>query len=1342
MLDRNTEPSPFGPDRWRPTRAGLIGLWRYADETFAFHRGRLLLRGPNGSGKSLALELLLPFLLDGDSSPNRLTSAARSRGRLLDRILAGGKEPSRVGFAWVEFCRGSESFTVGARIRGSRTTNKTEVDLFTTSQRVGVELRLLDESRTPLSRAALKVALAADGSRVHDSPEDHRSAIRDVLFPGFSAQRYSSVINALLALRREKLSERLDPDKLSEVLSDALPPLDDHDIAAVAEGFERLDRRRSELATLAEDVEAMRSLSRRQQGYARAVVVAAAARVRSAETLRDDVTRAERSARETLAANESRAVEIAEELAVQQAREAELGVQLEALKDSDAYRAGAGLAESDQQARRYRQIATREGGQAAERAQRQERAEEAVDSARSDHRSADGNAELADRELTAQADRVGADQIAAQARTETDLEAGSGLVRAWARARRELIEQVRTALGRHQESVRRRDLLDEQVAGRESDFADRSTQLSLRRQAEEVARDDFAAAVHRWVEDSVTVGVDRLTGLLTFPVREPAELATAVAAVSAQLSAVDATARQHLAQQRSVTLAEQEQLQAERTQWAGDQVVDPAGPPWRSSRADRPGAPLWRLVDVRPEADDRAVDGLEAALTGAGLLDAWVTPDGRFSLAGTDVDVQLISRPVGGRTAAQVLAPAPDSSLPAEVVTAVLTSLPIADTALDPVGPDPEVVLGLDGSYRLGSAFGRGPVRPAALLGAAARERRRQQRLAELDQALADLDRRIEGLDRELALLDQRRETVTAELAAAPDPAPVTAAVRAVGDAASRLDEVARALSRAREERSVADEAVRTALRELSTLATRHGLPAQEDSLRELETELDRFRDLAQTWVRRQHERRAAERALRLAEQAADQAREDAVRAGQQWQEAEEAALAAEQRFAELESAVGADHREVVARIGLLDAERATVRKLLPGLRAEDKELAGRVGGLRADLASAQSRRENAESEREGAHREFTGTLAALGADAGIAHPEPLDSATAVLAAARAVGAAHDKVDHSQRAIEARSQRVNDQVHTAQGALGGRVDLDRELMAQGWWMLRATVNGLRRGIGDATSTLAAQLEQGRAELAADEERLFEQTLAGSVRRALADRIRQATALVEAINQQLGVVRTAAAGVAVQLRWEIGADQPQPVRAARSLLLRDPAGLSDQDRQALQQFVRARVDQARAELEANAPWEARLRESLDYRAWHRFTLHIAHRDWEGFQPATAARLQRLSTGERSISLHLPMIAAVAAHYQAEDGTPASCPRLILLDELFAGVDVVNRAQLFGAFTAWRLDAVFTSDHEWCQYRDLDGIAIHYLHPASDTDPVTSTRFTWDGVRRVIDPVGAQ
>jgi uncharacterized protein YPO0396 len=179
-------------------------------------------------------------------------------------------------------------------------------------------------------------------------------------------------------------------------------------------------------------------------------------------------------------------------------------------------------------------------------------------------------------------------------------------------------------------------------------------------------------------------------------------------------------------------------------------------------------------------------------------------------------------------------------------------------------------------------------------------------------------------------------------------------------------------------------------------------------------------------------------------------------------------------------------------------------------------------------------------------------------------------------------------------------------------------------------------------------------------------------------------------------------------------------------------MKDPAGLTDSERSALYAFFRARLDQVRAALDGSAGWETRLREALDYRNWHRFVVDVSHRDWTGFVPANAARIQRLSTGERAMVLHLPMLASITAHYSGAAG--AACPRLILLDELFAGADTANRGQLFGLLVTWDLDAVLTSDHEWCAYASLNGIAIHFLHQPQGTDPVTSTRFIWDGNQR--------
>ncbi len=124
----------------------------------------------------------------------------------------------------------------------------------------------------------------------------------------------------------------------------------------------------------------------------------------------------------------------------------------------------------------------------------------------------------------------------------------------------------------------------------------------------------------------------------------------------------------------------------------------------------------------------------------------------------------------------------------------------------------------------------------------------------------------------------------------------------------------------------------------------------------------------------------------------------------------------------------------------------------------------------------------------------------------------------------------------------------------------------------------------------------------------------------------------------------------------------------------------------------------------------------------------FTQDRPARPPAGWQLLTRKLHGALSGGEKAIALHLPLFAAVAAHYQAVP----QAPRIILLDEVFVGVDTSNRGQVFALLSALDLDLVLTSDHEWCTYAELSGISIHQLVTGSDDDDaVTTARFTWDG-----------
>ena len=94
---------PIEGSRFRMRRAGVLNVWQYDEQIFDFADGRLLLRGANGAGKSKTMEMLLPFVIDGDKS--RLTSSGRHHTSLLWLLLDGYEGSARTGYVWVEFGR-------------------------------------------------------------------------------------------------------------------------------------------------------------------------------------------------------------------------------------------------------------------------------------------------------------------------------------------------------------------------------------------------------------------------------------------------------------------------------------------------------------------------------------------------------------------------------------------------------------------------------------------------------------------------------------------------------------------------------------------------------------------------------------------------------------------------------------------------------------------------------------------------------------------------------------------------------------------------------------------------------------------------------------------------------------------------------------------------------------------------------------------------------------------------------------------------------------------------------------------------------------------------------------
>ena len=104
------------------SRAGIINVYQYGDETLDFGGGRLLLRGVNGPGKSTAMNMLLPFLLDADT--RRIDAAGEQSGVLRAWMLSGRDEPQPQGYLWLEVAKGDSYLNFGCGIRANRATDQ------------------------------------------------------------------------------------------------------------------------------------------------------------------------------------------------------------------------------------------------------------------------------------------------------------------------------------------------------------------------------------------------------------------------------------------------------------------------------------------------------------------------------------------------------------------------------------------------------------------------------------------------------------------------------------------------------------------------------------------------------------------------------------------------------------------------------------------------------------------------------------------------------------------------------------------------------------------------------------------------------------------------------------------------------------------------------------------------------------------------------------------------------------------------------------------------------------------------------------------------------------------
>lgn len=98
------------------------------------------------------------------------------------------------------------------------------------------------------------------------------------------------------------------------------------------------------------------------------------------------------------------------------------------------------------------------------------------------------------------------------------------------------------------------------------------------------------------------------------------------------------------------------------------------------------------------------------------------------------------------------------------------------------------------------------------------------------------------------------------------------------------------------------------------------------------------------------------------------------------------------------------------------------------------------------------------------------------------------------------------------------------------------------------------------------------------------------------------------------------------------------------------------------------------------------------------------------------------------------MYVPLFAALAAQYAAANH--AEAPRLMALDEAFAGVDETNIESMFALVHELGFDYIMNSQALWGCYPTVSSLNIAELWRPQNARIVTVLRYHWDGhVRRL-------
>lgn len=1344
-------------NRWMMNRMGLINFWYYDEEEFQFADGKLLLRGSNGSGKSVTMQSFIPLLLDGNKSPERLDPFG-SRARRIENYLLGDEEQGkeeRTAYLYMEFKKENvdKYLTIGIGLKGKKgkpveSWGFSIVD----GRRVGKDFFLYKNvgEKLPLSKTELSNRIGA-GGEVKSSTKEYMAMVNNLLFGFKEIEEYDELIKLLVQLRTPKLSKDFKPTLIHEIMSNALQPLSDDDLRPMTEAIENMDNIQDRLEQLKERRKAAQKIYQVYDQYNRVLLFDKSKAFIQAKEEKKKLQK-EKEALEKKKADLkqefAKEVMALEEMEIQQKTMEQKKTELE---KHDSFRIQSELEENKAQLKSMEEQKTNKEKQLEDKKSKEREYTIAL-------KQSEGLAEQIEEQMQVLLEEMNevaeefyfeeqaflSQELQKQTDKAYDFSYITNRVYAYSKGIQEgkkVLEQEKKAAEKHDELLQSLDNAKREQATKEKQL-DEVERLLLE------TKEEFVENIYSWekknqeLKPSKEVLVEMAQQLQQFG--EKTSYSDIQYTLRQAYTPFEEDLRQKklfLEMQRKEYVQGIDEKEKQIQEWKSKKDPEPV----REEKVLRsrqrlieegiPFLPLYQAIDFKKEASKETQGVLEEALLDMGLLDALLVPEQYkekvLSMEGAVADRYLFSSPHMLRHELShvfQVEKIQGEGITGEQVLDVLQSI-LLDAEKD------SFYIHESGQYGMGILQGKVSKEYAPkYIGVEARKRFREEQIQFLEQEKLSLQQQAFKAAEEIQGYAERIETLKKELQSFPREKDLETALEQVKEARLRAIQSKGEVEKKEQQLEEAHQALQQIRQRVFEETQKLKIPVQLESYEEAEEQCMEYRRLLNDLERAYMQYMKAMDKNKTLQQQLEDIENDLDHLRYDFTKIERTVKELLGRIQSLEEQLQlSNYEEIKQEI----EECARTLRELPGkmLATAERKKGAEVEGQHVEekLQSKQELIDKKEQECVQREKLFIEEYR-LGYVFSVEEEAKVYTAQEIY---EELEQEEKKEKSTEEILRGLQERLQERYYENRAALL-EYYLHIEKLPSLRLDIKARIQGKDVNFISLFTYIEEAIEENQKLLRDSDRQLFEDILANTLSKKIRAKIYHSEQWVKKMNDMMESMNTSS-GLSFSLLWKsknAETEEQMHTRDLVEILKTDVHLLREEDVERFKLHFRSKITEAQKKLEEGGgiqSFHSIMKEVLDYRKWFEFRLYYK-KTGENKKELTNNAFHQFSGGEKAMAMYVPLFSSVYARYE---GARKDCPRIISLDEAFAGVDEKNIRDMFRLVEELRFNFVMNSQILWGDYDTVSALSICELIRPNNADFVTVLRYFWNGkVKKIL------